>query len=272
MSPKPMVPPATSGERNLPEPGTYKARCIQIIHVGTLNEKFMEHDKMINTVRFVWELLDCYDPETGDYPIFNEEKGPQPYVITQKYTYVLSEKSNLFKLIERWTKASKPSKDELLAYDISTLLGKPCNITIEHGESKSGKAFVEIVLLSSPVKPKPGQPGYDKPMNELVLFDIDDFEEETFQMLFPWVQKEISTTVEFKEQFPGRTIGDNKSNNSKSKKPVPMTDFDDEEEEDEFAKAPPKKSAPKAPAKPAPKGKPQKEIEDAEEVDGDWEF
>lgn len=279
-----MVPPNQSFDRNLPEEGTYKARCIQIIHEGTIMEDFMGKPKSVNAIRFIWELLDCYDPETGDYPIFNEEKGPQPYTVNKKYSYILSEKSNLFGLISRWTKNSKLSTEQLLAYDVSQLLGKPCNITIEIKTSKQGKDYVDIVLISPPVKPKPGQPGYDAPQNELVLFDVDDFDEEDFKKLWPWIQKEIAETDEFKEQFPGRKVGDNKAASTGKKKPLPPTDFDDEEdeeEEEEFEEAeeipaPKKRKAtpPAPPAKtPAKAGKQKPKAAEPEEEDpDDWAF
>src|SRR4249919_3595490 len=70
-----------------------------------------------------------------------EHEGPM--AIGAQYTLSLSEKSNLRPMLQAWRgKAFSP--DELKKFDVTTILGKPCMITVTHKPKTEGGVYANI--------------------------------------------------------------------------------------------------------------------------------
>ena len=82
-------------QRELIPAGTYIARCYAMIHIGTNKDQYMGQEKMINKVRFSWEI-------PALMKVFDEAKGEQPMAIHKDYTLSLYEKANLRADLESW--------------------------------------------------------------------------------------------------------------------------------------------------------------------------
>ena len=68
---------------------------------------------------------------------FKPGEGQKPFSIGKEYTLSLSSKSNLYKDLVSWR--GKPfTEEELEGFDLSKLLGKPCQIQIIHKQGKMG--------------------------------------------------------------------------------------------------------------------------------------
>ena len=107
--------------------GSYAARCYEMIHIGTNTRTIAGKTKVLNEVRISWEL----PTETR---IFNEDKGPQPFVISKEYTLSMNEKANLRKDLEAW-RGKEFTDDQAKAFDISVLLGVECLLGIIHKDN-----------------------------------------------------------------------------------------------------------------------------------------
>lgn len=175
-------------ETELPPKGTFPARCYQMIHIGTIKEKFKGEEKLCNKVRIGFEL-------PTEQKIFDETKGEQPFVISQEYTLSMGQKSKLKALLESW-RGESFSKEEMKGFDITEMIGEPCLISISHKESESGSMYAQITSITQPMK------GLDIPklINDpiIVSFDSVDFIEQ-LEKLPDFLQEKIKSSKEYFE-------------------------------------------------------------------------
>lgn len=84
------------GSQREPMPaGNYPARCISMIHIGTVPEEYQGEKKMQDKVRITWEF-------PTEQKVFKEENGEQPYNLSKEFTLSLNEKANLRKVLRNW--------------------------------------------------------------------------------------------------------------------------------------------------------------------------
>lgn len=165
--------------------GQYIGRCYKIIDQGTqTNSKGKENHK----VMISWELIGPDDPKMQD---------GKPFSATQWYTVSLYENSNLRKDLESW-RTRKFTPQELEGFDLANVLGQYCIIQIIHD---SGYANVNSIMGYKGDKPKP--------VNENVIFDIDNPDMEVFNKFGEKMKSKITSAPEW------------------NKKPEPTTQVDD---------------------------------------------
>lgn len=115
--------------------GTYVARCIQLIDIGTQKTKDIKthEEKTAEQIIVRWEV-------PGERQTVNDKDVPA--IVSRYYTNSLSEKANLRKDLIAW-RGKAFTKEELDGFDLAKILGKPCMITIAH--TNNGKAKVIAV-------------------------------------------------------------------------------------------------------------------------------
>ena len=133
---------------------------------------------------------------SNDYPmrVFNEDKGPQPMVISQEFTLSMHEKANLRKFLESW-RGKGFTEDEAKEFDITKLLGIPCMINIIHKEAKNGNIYANISNVSAMPK------GVEAPaqINENIEFNFDEkFDEQFIDNLPDFIKDKIRSSQEYK--------------------------------------------------------------------------
>jgi len=168
--------------------GTHIGRCYSMIHIGTVQWEYQGEPKASDKVRFTFEL----PHETREFG--GEEK---PMVISKEYTVSLHEKSNLRKDLEMW-RGKEFSAQELNSFDLTDLLGQPCNITVVHKTAKTGNEFAMIGGLGALTK------GIDCPeqFNETFMFNYHDNFNQTWLDEQPeWVQNQIKGTDEYESKL-----------------------------------------------------------------------
>lgn len=169
----------------IPE-GAYPARIYRILHIGTIpNEAFGgKNNKAYISFEFPTELRE-----------FDKAKGEQPMVLSQEYTLSFGDKSNLKKVIDACDpKALKIGTDGVVEeYDIESLLGKCCLVTVTHKTTAKG-TYANIGACT--VLPK----GMDCPsqMNPSTLLNYDSFNEALFNSLPEFIKKKIESSDEYK--------------------------------------------------------------------------
>lgn len=193
---------ATEGEskpRQLPPAGTHIGRCFSVIDLGTQSMDYMGQSKELRKIRVTWELPD-------ERAVFNEDKGEQPFVLSKDYTLSLYEKANLRHDLESW-RGRQFTADELKGFDIFTLLGHPCLLSVIHKTTEGGKTFANVTTVSKLAKGMTCSPQ----VNPLIRFAVDDGRNEVFETLPKWLQEKIENCAEWNEPVGATTPGPSKS-------------------------------------------------------------
>jgi hypothetical protein len=170
------------------EAGTYAARCVSMVHVGTIKGTFEGQEKIQNKVRLTWEL-------PTELKIFKEENGEQPYFVSKDFTISMHEKASLRKFLEAW-RGKGFTETEAKAFDITALLGKPCMLSVIH-KSKDGRTYAEISSLSSLPK------GMSVPEQITPTFEFSwsEFDQQKFDSLADWLKTKMKTSKEYQQRF-----------------------------------------------------------------------
>jgi hypothetical protein len=116
-----------------------------------------------------------------------EKDGVQhegPMAIGSKFTLSLHEKAGLRKILQSWRgKAFTP--EELKRFDVTTILGKPCLITVTHAPKDGGGVYANIGAVA---KLPAGVPAPELEGGTLI-YDADN--RDTWDKLRPWLQEAI---------------------------------------------------------------------------------
>lgn len=115
-------------------------------------------------------------------------KTEAPMTIGATYTLSLSEKSNLRPMLQSWRgRAFTP--EELKKFDVTTVVGHPCMITVTHEPKDGGGVYANVGVVAKlpPGVPPPVMEG------ETVIYDADNLD--SFEKLRPWLQDKIKNAV-----------------------------------------------------------------------------
>lgn len=189
--------PSSSAPRPLAPAGGFKARCIYWIDLGTQETTWKGEKKQIQQVKIGFELL-------GTKHVFDEQKGPQPFVISQDYTNSIGDTANLRKMLKGWRgKDFTPEELKKVKEEINFLgklfIGKPAFVQVVHEKGKSDPTK-SYARLSSVIKYDEEQFGGPCPKAENfpLLFDIEDTTTHaTFEKLPKFFQDQISKCPEW---------------------------------------------------------------------------
>lgn len=159
--------------------GTHLATCYMVADVGTQTTVFNGQEKQQKKIIIGWEL-----------PHETMSDG-RPFAITQRYTASLNEKASLRKDLEAW-RGCAFTEDQLKGFSLSAILGKNCFLNIIHQEN-NGKTYTNVKAVMAVPKGTPEV----KPVNPIVFFDMDEFDNETFVRLPNWIQELIKKSQEY---------------------------------------------------------------------------
>jgi hypothetical protein len=198
---------SSSQKRDIIPSGSFPARCISMIDIGTIPTEWQGEKKSRTLIRLKFELPTLTK-------VFNPEKGEQPYVIERQFTKSLHEKSALLPFLNNWRgKALTP--DDCQAFDLSKLLGAECMLSIVHKPS-GDKTYANIGGISTLPK------GLECPaqFNHSFIWDYNDhFNADAITSdndLVPnWLQETIKTSSEWrmKNGINAETISEDDMNN-----------------------------------------------------------
>lgn len=185
----------TKQDKVLPPTGTHIARVYQIIHIGTTEYEWQGEKKKRNRVRIGFEL-------PTEKHVFKEELGEQPFVISHYYTLSLGEKANLRKIVEGILGRTL-NDDELSEFDVESLLGKTCLVTITHRTTDTG-VYANIQSTSPLIKGMTAPSAINKPF----VLNYDSWSQEAFDSLPSFLREEMMSSEEYRKKF-----GDNSAPN-----------------------------------------------------------
>lgn len=182
-----MIPFKSEKQREIIPEGSYAARVYQIVQIGQVPNTFPGSEyPTVPKLRITWEL-----DETREFD--GEQK---PLVIGGKYTISLGDKSNLRPIVEGIL--GKLDEEDMETFDMKSLLGKTCMISILHKTSKATGKEYAVVVSTAALPKKMEAPA---PFNEQVYLDYHEgWSQETFDKLPEWIKKEMWESVEMKEK------------------------------------------------------------------------
>lgn len=125
----------------LPEPQTTVARCYSLIDIGTVENIYKgKVQGMVHRIFITWEL-----PKLK--AVFNEDRGEEPFVISEEFTLSTKENSNLAKLISAWRNKPLTLKEQE-SYDPTIMVGKTALIQFIH-KTKAKYASEQIEKVTN---------------------------------------------------------------------------------------------------------------------------
>ena len=176
-----------STQRELIPAGTYIARCYSIVHVGHVKQTYLGEEKLVDLVRFTWEL-------PTELRCFSADKGEQPCAISKEVTLSMNEKSTLRQMIGQW-RGKAITDEEAKLFDIAKLLGQPCMLNLIHQPSKANPEKVyERIAGVMPMMKGMTCPAQTNPSFE---FSVCDYNQAKMDSLPNFLQEMIRGSKEY---------------------------------------------------------------------------
>lgn len=169
-------------------PGCHFAICNMVVDMGLQLSDYQGKSKTQHKVYLRWEVPD----ERVTYQKDGEDiEGPCSIGAT--YTLSLSEKANLRKVLENW-RGVPFTEEELLGFDITVLAGKCCQIMVTHKTSQ-GKTYANITGVMGISKEQRKRAQTATSEVGVLVFSLDEEDEENFSRLPNWLQEKIKERV-----------------------------------------------------------------------------
>jgi hypothetical protein len=175
----------SGGDFERPDNGSYPARCIQVVELGTHDKEWKGEFSKKEELMITWEISELM-------------QDGKPFVVNWRGTNSLSDKANLFKMLNAW-RGKSFTPQELNEFHLGKLLDATCLLSVITEVGNNGKEYTNV----STIMPIPkGMKAIDR-VNDLVDFGIGEIGSQEFNSLWPWVQAIIERSDEGKE-FAGQ--------------------------------------------------------------------
>ena len=167
--------------------GTYVGVCVGVIDIGE------QKNDTFNT--FSQKAIFIFEISSERVMVEDEDK---PRWLSETYTVSLNEKSNLAKMLISW-RGKDFTDDELDGFDLASMVGKACQLQVLVVQKKDGGTCNKIAGVFGLPK------GFEapKPENPLMLYNIEDGENETFLTLPEWIRERIKKSTEWQASHNG---------------------------------------------------------------------
>jgi len=128
----------------LPEAGTTQAVCCGVWDLGLQESTFNNETKVQHKIVIAWELEQLIDDPESEY-------NGKPYMLSNKYTLSLDDRSNLHRDLVAWR--GKPFTEEEVkkGFDCTNLYGINCLLSVIHKETPTG-TYANISAIMPPTK------------------------------------------------------------------------------------------------------------------------
>jgi len=169
--------------------GNHVAICYGVIDLGTQHQDAFTYEGKSVAARDVQQILVMWELPNEEVTFTDSDGVEQtkPAVISKFYTNSLYEQAALRQHLEAW-RGRDFTEDELMGFDVGKIVGKPCMVNVIH---KNNKAKVTGVAAL------PKGVSVAKPTNDLVQFDLDNFDAVVFNSISEGIQKIIMRSAEW---------------------------------------------------------------------------
>lgn len=183
--------------------GTHLARLYRIIDLGTQMREYEGKVTMSRKAKFFWEL---HGEDAAGKPLLTTEG--KPLIQSKEYTLSLGEKANLRRDLEAWRGKAFTNKElgngedheyaegEEKGFSVKSLLGQFCMVNISHRQ-KGDVTYADLKGLSAvpAIYKKAGLPDG---INPVVLFSLDNFDQQLFDSLSESIKDTIRKSPEYR--------------------------------------------------------------------------
>lgn len=173
-------------------PGSYLARCIKLVDLGTQTTDYQGEAKTAHKVLIAFEVL---DPDT------RRDDG-EAFVLNKRYTLSLHEKAALRKELASW-RGRDFTPEELKGFDLKTVLGAPAFVSVVE-TTKGDRTYSNIAGVMKAPKGMPVPSGTEA----LVLWDMTATSPDwtAFAGLHRKLQEQIEASPEFSRLTPPKSV------------------------------------------------------------------
>ncbi len=181
-----LIASATQGSKIPPlEPDTYPARCIGVYDIG---EQYSEqYDKYSRQVVLSFEL---------PFETISIEGKDEPRYMSITTGLSLGSKSKLRQILETW-RGKAFTESELQGFDLQTLLGVPCLLSIVQKTSGNGNTYSKVGGVSKLTKGMQVPESSKEPM----VFDLDAPDaNEKMEQLPEWIKERVKNSKTYKDK------------------------------------------------------------------------
>lgn len=187
------------------ESGTHIARCIQMIHIGTLTEEIQGKEVTRNLVRITWEFPTITQ-------VFDESKGEEPRILSKEFTLSMNSKSGLRKFLDTW-RGVPFTDEESKKFDVAKLIGVPCMLSV--GQKKSQSSGNVYNTIDSAVAIPKGMNAPDQILESLEI-NYENLSEH-WESVPQYVREKMIETPEYQNcgfEFPENDESDEPNNDA----------------------------------------------------------
>jgi hypothetical protein len=110
--------------------GSFPAVCVDEIDLGKVTSTWSGEERTRNMVRLVFQIDEV-------------DADGKRYLVKQDYTASLHEKSGLRKTLRAW-RGREFTPAELFGFDLETVVGAPCMVSIVHNVGHKGGTFANV--------------------------------------------------------------------------------------------------------------------------------
>ena len=179
--------------------GMHLARCYRITDLGTQKSEFQGQVKYNRKIMVQFEV----HGEDADGNTLLTDKN-EPMSVSKRYTRSLAEKAALRADLISW-RGREFTSEELNSFDLKNILGAWAMLSIVKSASPNGKEYTNIANVN-PVPASIKRAGLPQGHNELIEFDIDNFDAEIYNKMSKGIKAVIEGSPEWKaRQDPVRT-------------------------------------------------------------------
>lgn len=175
-----MKAPSPTYKKNLPEAGSYIARVVGLIYLGTQVTKFGDKYK----IRLTWELA-------TELAIFKEGEPEKPYTVSKEFGFSMGKKSTLRPFVEGIIGVAL-TDEEAYAFDIEKILTKTCILSITIDEGENGK-YVSIKSTAPLMKGQVCPPQ----INATKVLSFENWDETYFSTLPEFITSKVKASKEY---------------------------------------------------------------------------
>ncbi len=183
--------------------GTHLAILYKFMNLGTRLQQFQGKDKEYpdTLCNFTFEIPGELHKFTVKNDDDTETEVEKPLVLSREFTLSMGSKSNLRPFVEGII-GVKLSDEEAAGFNLESLLGQACLISVIHKKSADGsKTFANIVSTSPLIKGM----AVPKQFNPTEIFDVNLATQEQINKLPLFLQGKITVSDEYKKRFLGIT-------------------------------------------------------------------
>ncbi len=184
-----LKPNQPESKRELAPAGTHRAVLYKVVNLGTLKTEWEGKEKDSHKIRLYWEL--------SDRKVKYEKDGKEveaPFSVGRKLTFSMGDNSHLYPIVQGMTGGL--TEEERWNFDIESLLGVPCLITLVHDEF-NGTKYAKVTAATQLLE------GMEKPIqvNPNEVLDVRKMSKDEIDELPEFIADDMRSSLEYKLRF-----------------------------------------------------------------------